>query len=340
MHSAEAQGKGDISTLPGRRHFYFALTHRRSILQIANGCTTIHRPDDFIIRPVILEPCLCWIPVAHQAEPRGFRLQLTFWGVRGSTPTPREDCLGFGGNTSCIEILSPEHRFVLDAGSGIRELGDQLACQSNLRIDVLLTHFHWDHIQGLPFFAPLFKEDAQVSFYTEKPLPAIKETLEGQMARPYFPVPFEAVAASREYHDLQGERIAAGEVRVHSFPLNHPQGACGYRIDSEGASIVHVSDHEHGNAGIDRGIRDHASGADVLIYDAQYTPEEYGTKRGWGHSTYKEAVSVARDAGVKQLILFHHDPRHNDEFMLGLLQQAQQHFENTQLAQEGWTIRL
>ena len=278
--------------------------------------------------------------MAQQTGPRGYRLQLTFWGVRGSTPTPREDCLGFGGNTSCLEIVSQERRFVLDAGSGIRELGDLLARESDVQLDILLTHFHWDHIQGLPFFAPLFKSDAQVSFYTDKAFSAIKETLEGQMARPYFPVPFEAVAARREYHDLNGGTIAAGETRVHSFPLNHPQGACGYRIEVNGASIVHVTDHEHGNAVIDRGIRDHACGADVLIYDAQYTPEEYAAKQGWGHSTYAEGASVARDAGVKQLILFHHDPRHNDEFMLGMLQQAQQHFENTQLAQEGWTIRL
>ena len=215
-----------------------------------------------------------------------------------------------------------------------------LAREPNVRLDVLLTHFHWDHIQGLPFFAPLFKSDAHVTFYTDKELAAIKETLEGQMARPYFPVPFEAVAARREYRDLRGETIVAGEARVHSFPLNHPQGACGYRIEVDGAAIVHVTDHEHGNANIDRGVRDYASGADVLIYDAQYTPEEYEAKQGWGHSTYLEAARVARDAGIRQLILFHHDPRHNDEFMLGMLQRAQQHFENTQLAQEGWTIHL
>jgi phosphoribosyl 1,2-cyclic phosphodiesterase len=278
--------------------------------------------------------------VAQQTEPRGVRLQLTFWGVRGSTPTPREDCLGFGGNTSCLEVLSQDRRFVLDAGSGIRELGDLLANEPNMCLDVLLTHFHWDHIQGLPFFAPLFKSDAHVAFYSGKEFTAIKETLEGQMARPYFPVPFEAVAARREYHDLNGQAFAAGEARVHSFPLNHPQGACGYRIEADGAAIVHATDHEHGNARIDRGLRDYACGADVLIYDAQYTPEEYAAKQGWGHSTYLEAASVARDAGVRQLILFHHDPRHNDEFMLGMLQQARQHFENTQLAQEGWTIRL
>ena len=278
--------------------------------------------------------------MAEQGESRSFRLQLTFWGVRGSTPTPREDYLGFGGNTSCLEILSQDRRFIFDAGSGIRELGEQLVRQKDLKIELLLTHFHWDHIQGLPFFAPLFQPDAHVSFYTEKDLTAIKETLEGQMARPYFPVPFEAVAARRDYHDLHGETIAAGSARIHSFPLNHPQGACGYRIEADGAAIVHVTDHEHGDAKIDARIRDYASGAQVLIYDAQYTPEEYANRRGWGHSTYQEAARIAQDAGVKQLILFHHDPKHDDSFLLAMLQDAQRQFENTQLAQEGWTIRL
>jgi phosphoribosyl 1,2-cyclic phosphodiesterase len=281
--------------------------------------------------------------VTEAAGPDGFELAIKFWGVRGSIPTPRSDFLGVGGNTSCLEIAGGDTRLIIDAGSGIRELGELLVGQASGRtmpIDLLLTHFHWDHIQGIPFFAPLFSEEAHVSFYTGKPVTAIKETLEGQMSRPYFPVPFEAVAANREFHDLHGETLSSGAARIRPFPLNHPQGACGYRIEAGSATVVHVSDHEHGDAAIDTGIRDYATGADVLIYDAQYTPEEYSVKRGWGHSTYVEGASVARDAGVKQLILFHHDPRHNDGFMSGLLEQARRHFENTELAREGWTIRL
>jgi phosphoribosyl 1,2-cyclic phosphodiesterase len=261
--------------------------------------------------------------------------------VRGSIPTPRAEYLGVGGNTSCLEVGGGGSRIIIDAGSGIRELGELLLDQasgSTIPIDLLLTHFHWDHIQGLPFFAPLFSSESQVSFYTCKPAGQIREFLEGQMSRPYFPVPFEAVAAKREFYDLDGETLAAGPIRIRAFPVNHPQGACGFRIENGSTVIVHVTDHEHGDAAIDAGVRDCAAGADVLIFDAQFTPEEYSGKRGWGHSTYVEAARVARDAGAKQLILFHHDPHHDDKFMHSVLEEARRCFENTELAREGWTV--
>jgi phosphoribosyl 1,2-cyclic phosphodiesterase len=260
-------------------------------------------------------------------------------------PTPRSSHLAFGGNTSCIEVRVSGQSDVLaiDAGTGLDGLGESLMREgggSPLAVHFLMTHFHWDHIQGLPVFAPLYDPRNHFLFYSELPAPAIEEILEGQMSRPYFPVPFETLEARREFVDTRGGEIRFGGLRIRSFPLNHPQGACGYRLEANGAVAVHVSDHEHGDERIDTGIREQAEGADVLIYDSQYTPEEYATKRGWGHGTYCEATRVARACGVRQLILFHHDPSHNDECLRSIVAAARQDFENTEAAREGWTIRL
>jgi phosphoribosyl 1,2-cyclic phosphodiesterase len=273
------------------------------------------------------------------------RLELTFRGVRGSTPTPRRDCLAFGGNTTCIEfrVAGEDEVLMIDGGTGIINLGESLKQEGRggpLSVNVLLTHFHWDHIQGLPFFAPLYDPRNRFRFYSERPTTTIAEILEGQMSRPYFPVPFESLGAHREFVDTRGQEIRLGDLHIRSFPINHPQGACGYRLEANGAVVVHVSDHEHGDAGIDAGIREHAQGADVLIYDAQYTPEEYATKHGWGHGTYAEAARVASACGVRQLVLFHHDPGHNDESLRAIVTAARQDFENTEAAREGWTICL
>jgi ribonuclease BN (tRNA processing enzyme) len=186
----------------------------------------------------------------------------------------------------------------------------------------------------------LYDPKNRFCFYSERPAATIEEILEGQMSRPYFPVPFETLAAQREFVDTRRQEMRFGHLSVRSFPLNHPQGACGYRLESNGAVIVHVSDHEHGEERIDAGIREQAQGADVLIYDSQYTPEEYATKRGWGHGTYCEATRIARACDVRQLVLFHHDPGHDDESVRAIVTAARQDFANTEAAREGWTIRL
>jgi len=273
------------------------------------------------------------------------RLQLTFWGVRGSAPAPRPSHLTFGGNTPCVEVRVPGEDTILaiDAGTGLIGLGESLQREHGARalsVDFLMTHFHWDHIQGLPLFAPLYDARNRFRFYSELPAATIAEILEGQMSRPYFPVPFENLAAQREFVDMRGRELCFGSLRVRSFPLSHPQGACGYRLEAGGAVVVHVSDHEPGDARIDAGIRAEAQGADVLIYDAQYTPEEQAAKRGWGHGTYTDATRAARQCGARQLVLFHHDPGRDDESMRALVAQARRDFENTEAAREGWTIRL
>ena len=272
-------------------------------------------------------------------------LQLKFWGVRGSLPTPRTGHLAYGGNTACIEVQVPDSggTLVIDAGTGLTGVGEALDRQNGgepRSVHFLMTHFHWDHIQGLPLFAPLYDARNRFRFHAELPAAAIQETLEGQMSRPYFPVPFETLAAPREFVDMRGEEIRFGGLRVRSFRINHPQGACGYRLEAGNVVAVHVSDHEHGDARIDAGIRRQAEGADLLIYDAQYTPEEYLAKRGWGHSTHAEATRLARECGVRQLVLFHHDPSHDDERMRAIVATARRDFENTDAAREGSTVTL
>jgi len=267
-------------------------------------------------------------------------VKLNFWGVRGSIPTPQVENLSYGGNTACIEVRSNDQVLIFDGGTGIRNLGRLLVEESRakkLTSHVFLTHFHWDHIQGIPFFEVLYQPESHVTFYSSCSLGPLEDKLEGVMSKPYFPVSFDMLKDSqRSFVEIESAPVRLGDLQIYSFPLNHPQGAFGYRIESPHSVIVYASDLEHGNHGLDGVLREYAQGANILIYDAQYTPKEYETHKGWGHSTWLEATQVARDAKVEHLILFHHDPWHDDQSLFNIVQNARFQFENTIAASEGW----
>jgi phosphoribosyl 1,2-cyclic phosphodiesterase len=271
-------------------------------------------------------------------------LQLRFWGVRGSTPAPGKDKLVYGGNTPCVEIRTDANQvLVFDGGSGIRELGQQLAAEfagQDLSLHLFLTHFHWDHIQGIPYFRPLFSPATRLDVHSWTSGEETRRVLEEQMRTPYFPVNLADASAQVGFTQLKSARIELGGVSVESFPLNHPQGAYGYRIEAGGKSIVYATDLEHGDPHLDRVLRDYAAGADVLIYDAQYNDEEYAAHRGWGHSTWREAARVARDAGVGRLFLFHFDPTHTDARVAESERLAAAEFDAACAAREGSIILL
>jgi phosphoribosyl 1,2-cyclic phosphodiesterase len=265
--------------------------------------------------------------------------------VRGSTPTPQVENLTFGGNTSCVEIRTADHdSIILDGGSGIRNLGQcllQEAAGRPLDVKLFLTHFHWDHIQGIPFFAPIYGPKNKVDFFTGVNDKSLQETLEGQMAKPYFPVDFGQVAAKRTFTTIEpGGCLDISGMKIYPFPLNHPQHATGYRIEYQDAVVVYATDFEHGLRDFDENLRRYAEGADILICDAQYTPAEYEKHRGWGHSTWLNAVQVARDCRARQLFLFHHDPAHDDQQMMRITEDSRMQFENTTAAWEGFVAVL
>lgn len=270
-----------------------------------------------------------------------------FWGVRGSIPTPGPNTVQFGGNTSCIEVRVGGEILIFDAGTGIRGLGRKLLSELPVVARMFFTHFHWDHIQGFPFFAPAFVKGNRLDLFGAKKLTStLAETLIGQMNFPNFPVHLEDMAATINFHDLrEGEAVACGDAVISNTQLNHPGGCFGYRVDFAGHSVVIATDTEHYSC-LDQKLVDLAEGADLLIYDAMYTPQEYvgsaqvAAKTGWGHSTWEEGVRVARAAHVRKLVLFHHDPDHDDAVVKQIETQARQVFAETEAAYEGLTIQL
>lgn len=264
---------------------------------------------------------------------------MRFWGVRGGIPTPSAANLKYGGNTSCVEVCSAGgERLILDAGSGIRALGREVG-QAGGRAHVLLSHFHWDHIQGLPFFVPLYREDWSLTICSMSPAEELEARLSGQMREPYFPAG-ASPRAERRYLQAGEDGLETGDVRVEAVALHHPGGCVGYRISNGCAVVVFATDHEQGNAEADERLLRAARGADLLIYDAQYTPEEYERRKGWGHGTWEAAALAARDAGVRQLALYHHDPERQDAEVDALVEAARQVFPATFAAEEGRVIEV
>jgi len=251
----------------------------------------------------------------HSADP----LKVTFWGVRGSIASPGPDTMRYGGNTSCVEVQGGGTSVALDGGTGLRRLGSDLMKRGGrVETHLFLSHLHWDHIQGIPFFTPAFIPGNKVTFYGEpKGSLSLKEILEAQMTSPNFPVPLSIMRSEISFQELEPRsELMMGALSVRTAPLNHPNGCLGVRLSYGGRSVVYTTDTEHDLSGVlDENIIELARGADALIYDSMYTDEEFTTRVGWGHSTYSEALRIAEAAQVKHLFFFHHDPEHDDTFL-------------------------
>jgi phosphoribosyl 1,2-cyclic phosphodiesterase len=276
--------------------------------------------------------------------------KLSFWGVRGSTPTVDPATWRYGGNTPCLELMAPDGtQFILDCGTGLRMLGNRWAAPNggeNPGTHIFVTHYHWDHIQGIPFFAPLYVENNEFHFYSFRSKflgrDSLKQVFETQMALPYFPVDLSAMNAKRKFKEVDGgESFTVRENKITARWLNHPQGCLGFRIETPAGIVAYATDNEPGDAKLEENLHELAAGADIFINDAQYTLEQMATTRkGWGHSSWREGVRVAREAGAKTLVLFHHDPDSTDRMVDSLLKQAREEFDSVFAASEGMVITL
>jgi phosphoribosyl 1,2-cyclic phosphodiesterase len=271
----------------------------------------------------------------------GFELE--FWGVRGSIACPSPEYVKFGGNTSCVEVRAGDARIILDAGTGLRVLGNAFLEQDVREAWLLLTHTHWDHINGFPFFKPAYAKGRHFRIMAgHLQRGGVREVLAGQMTGPTFPVPLETMRAELAFDDFEAGdsfRLTA-DVKVTTAALNHPNGATGYRIEHAGKSLCYVTDTEHVVGQPDQNVLGLIEGADCVVYDSTYTDEEFANHVGWGHSTWQEAVRLGMQASVKRLAIFHHDPEHDDAFMERVEMEARATWAAALVAREKVVIKL
>lgn len=275
------------------------------------------------------------------------RFQVNFWGVRGSIPCPGAETVRYGGNTPCVEMQVAGERLIFDGGTGLRVLGQSILSEMPLEAHIFFTHSHWDHIQGFPFFVPAFVKGNRFNIYGAiAPNGAtIKQRHHDQMLHPNFPVPLQIMQADLQFYDIEpGETLKIGDIEIENAKLNHPGEAVGYRVSWGGITVAYVTDTEHFPDRLDPNVLWLAREADLLIIDAAYTDEEYYSEKfskvGWGHSTWQEAVKVARAAEVKKLAIFHHDPLHSDEVLDRIGEDVKAAFPNSMMAQEGKSIEF
>ena len=278
-------------------------------------------------------------------------MKLKFYGVRGSTPVCDAGFQQFGGNTTCFQITFEDTNriAIIDAGTGLRNLGRDMRAIGHRQDQLIIafTHFHWDHLQGFPFFAPAYNPKQKIKILTlgqGQTIGNLREIFEVPLQLQYFPVQLDQMGAQFEFLKVENasEHFTAVnkvETTVTGRRHNHPGGAYGFRLEHNGKVLVICTDVEHDEE-IDPQVVELSRDADLLVHDAQYTAEELRTHRGWGHSSYDQAMQVAEMAGVKQLVVTHHDPEHDDEFLARMEKLCQGRFASTQFAREGMEIVL
>lgn len=279
-------------------------------------------------------------------------MRIHFWGVRGSIPSPGPDTVGVGGNTSCVEVRAGNLLLIFDAGTGLRLLGKRLLKEMPFTAHLFFSHVHWDHIQGFPFFDPAFVAGNTIHLYGGNNVSrTLEETLAGQMDHPSFPVHLTDMGAKMVFHDVfenKSIELDAGDgtkAIISAARGNHPNGVWAYRVDHGGKSVVYATDTEHYSV-IDANLLKLSKDVDLLIYDSQYTPEEYaGTsggmaKIGWGHSTFDEAVKLSKAANAKKLVLYHHDPMQSDAAVAEKERRARELLSHAEAAREGLQIEI
>ena len=272
-------------------------------------------------------------------------MRVRFWGVRGSIACPGADTIRYGGNTPCIEVHCGNHVLIFDAGTGMQPLGNALMRNSGLReVEIFLTHCHLDHVTGLPFFAPFFVDGYKVGVWAGNLLPAasVELVMRKIMSSPLFPVEVEIFRAGITFHDFMSGDVLNPYpgVTLRTAPLDHPDGASGYRLEFNGKVFAVISDTSGFPGQRDKELIALARNADLIVYDATFTEDEIKTRETWGHSTWARGVKLANAANVKQLCLFHHDPSHDDDFMDVLAADAADARPGTITAREGQIIDL
>ena len=270
-------------------------------------------------------------------------MKIKFWGVRGSIPTPGKNFTKFGGNTSCVELHVNNKLIIFDMGSGLVNLGNYLLKKNIKNFDILLSHFHYDHTCGLPFFQPAYDKKFQFTIRSgiEKTRNKTFEVLNKQISSPSFPITVNAFSAKIKFCDFKiGRDFYIDKVRVKTISLNHPDGAVGYRVEYDNKAICYVTDHEHELKKKNKNLLDFLKNAEVLIYDSTYDDKHFKNYIGWGHSTWQEATRLAKECNIKKLFIYHHNPENDDKKMSHIESACKKIDNNFIVAKEGMFINI